>query len=637
MSDTQSLQTIPSDEATYADQKSFGVIAGRSHVEISPKYGGSFKPTDVIRLEIPAQAYLDPNEFYIHFRTQLIAGAANRAGVDAAALNVLPMITPHSASTPSDTRGMSLQFTPGIQSIFNRIRLLAGSVVLEDIQDYNVLYRMLLEATTSKQWRETDGFTDEGVYDPENYKQRVANHNFHAQPIVAGSAPSTNGGHYYSIRPLFGLFTAGKYIPLKYMGQLTIELYLENAQECLWSSTSVNATPLNAADVSIRNFFNHASATGIPSKDVLTNTNEHLAVADGTLILTDFPNATYLVDEVRMHVPFIHPIESFDQAMMRQIESGDIAIFHSSWSSHTRQISAPSRTTLSFQERALSLKGALACMRNSPSIRAIDSDFTFPANGIEAYQWKLGSEYIPAQEISCVDGGGRALAELRKGLGIYDNKQLLNNITQENFLPVEIPHQLDSANFSELSRGVSQPSNFFMALDLEKSPGQASGFDSAASSVDIELVLKLRSHVSIVGQNPDTDADPAAGVRHYVGAHSSSLFQPSKRRVHFTRFPASTYMNDRQWGGDFMFMKTDDLFSSAATVQKDLVLSGYGGDGFMNDKNLIYEVAETAQNGYKGKYKLTSNAAGVYARVYLFAHIDQVLRLSAVGRMEIVR
>ena len=625
----RTLDTKPSEEATYSNQREFGIIAGRTHVEISPKYGGDFAPGDIIRLEIPAQAYLDPNEFYIHFRTGIIAGAAgtNAHGVaSATAENQLTKISDTASSGVGEHRDKTVQFVSGIQSIFNRVRLLAGSIVLEDIQDYNVLYRMLMDSTTSKEWRAGDGAIMEGVYDPENYEQRVANANFHASFSVNGEA---NQGHFYTVRPLFGLFTAGKYIPLKYMGQLTIELYLEQPQECLWSTSSIVNAP---ADGTARAFFDAVTpVTEKPSKDMTASftlaTKKHLPFCNSTLfdVSTDFPNATYRVHDVRMHVPFVHPIESYDQALMRQIEQGDISIHHSSWSTHTRQIPSTSRVTLSFQERALSLKGALACMRNSPDIRQIDSDFVFPANGIQAYQWKIGSEYIPAQEISCKFGANRALIELRKGLGTYGDDQMLSYITEENFLPHDLPHQLDTFNASEIRRGASQPSSFFMALDLERSKGQQSGFDSAASSVDIELILNLSNHAKMVGTNDGTTPNL------FKNAVAGATWQPSKKRLRNSQL-SKVAQSVATTGATGTYAPNDTI----ASVHYPLYDRP---EGYMQDKNVKYSftAALPVDGTTYGALTYATSDSGVYSRVYLFAHIDQVLRLSAIGRMEIVR
>lgn len=624
----RALETVPSEEATFADQKTFGVVAGRTHVEIAPKYGGDFVPGDIIRLEIPSQAYLDPNEFYIHFRTGIIAGApgANTHGMAAAdqiAENKLTYLNDADSAVKGPHRDKTVQFVPGIQSIFNRVRLLAGSVVLEDIQDYNVLYRMLLEGTASPEWRKGDGFHNEGVYDPEDYEQKRTNANFHANR----GEPGGNPGHFYSVRPLFGLFAAGKYIPLKLMGQLTIELYLENAAECLWSTSSCNAEK-DASDATAQIAANHVALTSMPHNSVNTEDTQHLGLIDDTLqaISTDFPNASYRVHDVRMHVPFVHPIESYDQALMKQVEDGEISIFHSTWSTHTRQIPNPTKQTLSFQERALSLKGGLACMRNSPEVRAIDSDFTFPANGIESYQWKIGSEYIPSQAIDCKNGGSRALAELKKGLGNYDDSQVINNIRQYNFLPDDTPGQLDTFNYSELIRGTSQPSSFFMALDLEKSPGQASGFDSAASSVDIELNMVLRNHSDVV---PTYDANKI-----FRGAFTGAKWQPSKKLIKLSQVAK----NGATIATGFQSAKNASFHDADLVASTPQYVTGVP-EGVMCDRLLktTYNGGTQAAPAIKASTTYSIRDAGVYSRVYFFANIDQVLRLTAIGRMEIVR
>ena len=211
-------------------------------------------------------------------------------------------------------------------------------------------------------------------------------------------------------------------------------------------------------------------------------------------------------------------------------------------------------------------------------------------------------------------------------------------IKEHNFLPITLPHQKETNNFHELRRGASEPSCFMMGLDLEKSKGQASGFDSAASSVDIELIVKLRDHFSIVGQVGDGDGTA------FRGASASCNFQPVKRRIHFTDMVASeTYTATGLTNNtaavrvgtctpnyrDDLEIFTDDDLTKAFTRTVPGVPNGS-----MQDKQLTYNVTEGTKYT---THSTTANTSGVYSRIYLFAHVDQVLRLSAVGRMEIVR
>lgn len=647
----KSLETVPGPAGTYDGQKTFGVVAGRSHVEIAPKYGGTFKAGDIIRLEIPAQAYLDPNEFYISIQTSIFAGAPGAVvGDPGAAQGGTAQYTPHTLSATAANQfeplpitgnvtydvgvgdaiqNRTCQFVPGIQSIFSRVRLLAGSVVLEDIQEYNVLYRMLMECTTSKHWRDTDGAMWEGVYDPGNYHQRATNANFHAKRAPAALAAPANLGHVYCFKPLLGIFSAGKYLPLKYMGQLTLEFYLAENAECLWSTTNYTGNFPSADNQQTYVRAPSAVAPLWPNRDVTTAAAAaQQAVQSSAGIKPDFPNAYYHVEQVRMHVPFVHPIESFDQAMMRSIEAGDIAIFHSSWSVHTRQLPTPSaRTVVNFQERALSLKGALACFRNSRAIRNIQCDFAFPANGIQEYQWKIGSEYIPAQRIDCTKGAGPALAELHKALGIFDDHSVTNMLTQDSFLPDDLPHANDHMDIRELTRGASEPSRFFMGLDLEKSPGQASGFDSAAASVDVELILNLTEHHKLM---PTRLAN-----KPFYSAPETQLWQPTKYPNGYSRAITATAPSIRTAYGSG---RCPFVLATAAHDGVPHVALEYQNarPGWMVNPLVTYTVTGGTHAGNLA-FTRAYDTAGEYARLYFFAHIDQVLRLTAVGRMEIVR
>jgi len=672
------LDTQPSEKLQYSDQKTFGVVAGRSHVEISPKYGGIFKPSDIIRLEIPAQAMMDPTQFYIHLQTKIYAGKS---------VDERPADKPNqfrrqtefnrNAFLPEASRGANankytnkwVQFLPGIQSIFSRVRLLAGSVVLEDIQDYNVLYRMMLEATTTEEWRRTEGFHHEGWYDPSNTEQVAQNVDFHAINSVANSPQEQslremeNPGHIYTFRPLLGLFATGKVLPLKYMGQLTIELYLEQPEECLWSTSSCGVTDgeLYALDLNVgqnravivdalsnsrsdtaKTLFGQQSSYTTVDRFSKTQQNQlnGNAFTVSSKVVTDFPNATYTVENVRMHVEFIHPISSFDEQMASAIEGGGLEIYHSSHSTHTRNIvSVGGRNVLSFQERATSLKGGLAVMRNSSSIRQIDCDMSFPANGISSFQWKVGSEYVPSQEVDCTAGGSRALSELQKALGSFGDATKTCLIKQENFLPFYVPPANDTQDSLELAYKTSLPNKFIMALDLEKSPGQQSGFDSAASSVDVELIMKTQTHSSLVGESQT--AYP------FCGAPAGATFQPTKK---WTQMLGNEIIETLAW----------DVSNDTGHSDKGIVVDhnsdiGYSDNaqnaavirhvkssrGLMVNKNAEVKNGDNNDplNQYRDRrllqYSLRED--GETARLYFFAHIDQVLRLTGIGRMEIVR
>jgi hypothetical protein len=92
---------------------------------IPPKNGAVFQPGQVIRLEFPAQGYVNPLNTTIEFDVTLFGYTTSTA--------------------------QTVRFQNAISSIFNRVRLLYGATPLEDIINYNQVVRMLTEWTSTNQ------------------------------------------------------------------------------------------------------------------------------------------------------------------------------------------------------------------------------------------------------------------------------------------------------------------------------------------------------------------------------------------------------------------------------------------------------------------------------------------------------
>lgn len=91
---------------------------------IPPKNGSSFQPGQIIRLEFPAQGYVNPLNTMIEFDVVLFAPTVSGGAY-------------------------ACRFQNNIACIFNRVRLLYGSSPQEDLLQYNVLVRALTEWTTT--------------------------------------------------------------------------------------------------------------------------------------------------------------------------------------------------------------------------------------------------------------------------------------------------------------------------------------------------------------------------------------------------------------------------------------------------------------------------------------------------------
>lgn len=474
-----SVQTEIVPQADFTIPKAQSIIAQRSHVKIAPKYGGPFKPLDTIRLEIPSQNWLDADMTSVSFNVKVLDGPNgiilpkywNELEVAPAGgtLGKIPETPDRLENTAigafgNPTGGRYGRVKNGVQSIFNRVKLLQGSNVIEDIQEYNALWKVLAVSSAPVPWRETTGEMLEGYGDMDSYEyKRKIRSRGSTDESYNPNVDTYTGGHEYMCQLNLGLLQrAGKYLPLKYTGQFTIELYLESAAECLVGSVTV--------------------AGG-------NNRNQ------GINLEVDNPNLSYQVDNVNLHCHFIVPIEEYDRSMLEKIQNGGgIDIHYDTYSTHTRQIpysAVGSKSTHSFQERAVSVRGGFAIMRNSSNINDLKNDGALSANNIQDFQWKLGSMYSPSQPVDCRFGGAEALAQLQEALGTWADISSSGSVRSDNFCPEVSPAITSKYDKSELTHETERPYNFIMGLNLEKTLGQLSGFNTSSTNTDVELILNL--------------------------------------------------------------------------------------------------------------------------------------------------
>jgi hypothetical protein len=216
---------------------------------IPPKNGNSFNPGQVIRLEFPAQGYINPLNTTLEFDVTLYG-------------------------YPSGSY-QTVRFQNNIQSLFQRVRLLYGATPLEDMINYNQIVRNLTEWTGPNTQSTMDpssvsegigGIVYSGVdgqhQGPVNVRQKwiqgVSIGTGGGGNLVAGVSlgsvpqstdypaglPAPTGTNFstrrYQVNFALGLFTQDKLIPTKFMAsQLAIEITLEQYANCMF-------VPLNA-------------------------------------------------------------------------------------------------------------------------------------------------------------------------------------------------------------------------------------------------------------------------------------------------------------------------------------------------------------------------------------------------------
>lgn len=376
---------------------------------IPPKSGSTFAPGNIIRIEFPAQGYVNPLNTTLEFDVGIIA-----------------------PTTAADTR-FSLRFQNNIQSIFQRVRLLYGATPLEDILNYNVIVRALTEWTSTNTQLMDQTTISEGIggssfnADTLGYQGVVSVRQKYIQGIelsniagagvgtaaligggvagyipnnslagISGIAPGTLGcTRRYQINFALGLFTQDKLIPVKFMAsQLAIEITLETPANCM----------------------------------ILTQVAGNL---------TSQPS--YVVGNVNLIPEILEFDSSYDAMFLRGLREGGVPIKFASWHSFFFTSAKSSNINLLVQERSRSVKALFAVQRlPQPNIGRdngallYDTAAALQPSTLQQYQFRIGGRYFPASPVQTAltlgsgitNGGCEAFVELQKALNCVGDKRL---------------------------------------------------------------------------------------------------------------------------------------------------------------------------------------------------------------------
>lgn len=511
---------------------------------IPPKNGSSFQPGQIIRLEFPAQGYVNPLNTKMQFDVVLFG--------------------------PTNPGAYAVRIQNNIQSLFNRVRLLYGASPQEDLLQYNVLVRCLTEWTCTRQGADMDqtsiadgiagvvqGFqasmNTDNTPSSVAWDARVNGRQAYIQGIEGGfvgapnSKETTNGvglgvvpnnsqpatlpggiapnGVYsvrrYMVNFALGVFTQDKLIPTKYMAsQLAIEITLEQAAACLYQPVGVEAN------------------TAPP---------------------------TYAIGNINLIPEIIEFDDTYDEQFLRGLETGGVPIKFSTW--HYFQFTTQGSSSLQLQitERSRSVKGLFAIQRRQPVGLQYDSHaclfdsstLTSSSTGstMQQYQFRIGGRYFPAAPVqlsanvgsSICNGGAEAYVELEKLLNIVGDYRLSTNTTCLNwaipaittsstviypeydysyaiagYSPVGVPDYLkleattscvagnapscmyacainfETSNGIEIS-GLNAEEQSDISFNVMWSSGQATGFSiEVMSYVDVMWVLRPNNYLDLI-------------------------------------------------------------------------------------------------------------------------------------------
>lgn len=455
---------------------------------IPPKNGAAFAPGQVIRVEFPAQGYINPLNTTLEFDVTLYG---------------------YTSAVSQQVR-----FQNNIQSIFNRVRLLYGATPLEDMINYNVIVRALTEWTATDQHMTMDQTsiaegiggvvmaTDSsaaGYWGPVNVRQKyvqgistttgVTPANFtggagfgvvpQSNDIPAGITGSggTAVTRRYQINFALGLFTQDKLIPTKFMAsQLAIELTLEQANACIY----------------------------VPPGSTTTVTG----------------NPTYGVANVNLIPEILEFDASYDSMFLAGLRDGGVPIKFSSWHTFIFSSGSAANINLLVQERSRSVKALFAVQRRAQPTFFTDSHAllydtsAIGASTLQNYQFRIGGRYFPAAPVQCSasvgsaisNGAAEAYVELTKALNIVGDYRLSTGVNASKWgVQSESTGLLQEYDYSFALRSFSASGTTTLTA-LEGSANAFAG-SLASSCFAMSTDLETSNGIEISGLNAEEQSD----------------------------------------------------------------------------------------------------------------------------------
>lgn len=441
-------------------------------IKMSPKNNASsYVSGSTIRFEFPASGYLNPANTYLSFncRSKITAGAF-AAG----------------ATTPG-----GFEFQQNIASIFRRVRVLYGSLVLEDIQDYNILQRLLSDLLTKSGTSVSDTSMYQGIgrttrdTTAQVGKDTGMTDRYNWHSLETGGTPTEVGtvGRRYSIPINTGVFQQRRLLPLKFMSsQLQIEFELADAVDCqLW----VTGTGAGAA--------------------VPTGTQTEVGLPEITAELLEFD-------------------AEFDAAVFTGLSRG-LAIPFQSWHMTSQNIQPGTNFMINIQESSRSVRYALAAITDD-AFRSIKKDAhnflagmnasqndhttalvdptTVTINSlVDSYQWRLGGTYYPSQPVP-VYGSSTAPIVVANSIDAFyadpptEAYAELMKVFDNQFGRAQFFGDIDYGFYGQKRNTTGgtttiQTETFAMGVDFLTDRGDVIGGINAEEQNDLMLLLKFNS------------------------------------------------------------------------------------------------------------------------------------------------
>jgi hypothetical protein len=528
-----------------------GNVRRKTTVKVQPLQGTSYNPTGqrVIQIQLPKNGFLNGLNSYFVF--------SHKTPGNGLTLTDYPNLQEPAQIGASNTSqeiceasGLSTSGSNWIQ----RLRIKIGGKIVEDIDDYNVLHEILKSSVVTSQYRDSlagqlEGYEPswspkvvevfspalngtvaniqlagkvqgsiDGVFVNKNRSGRLNFGAFNEQESVANGFDPDEAkytlqywgkeGREYQVVLLSGLLRSAKYLPLRFMPPVEIEVTLADFVRChTWApsrdNTSLETMYANTTTTTVAGTPGTLPADAgsltlpvdIASAGALANSFIYLTQPAGNisqpLMLQDaptqFPNAvankpsaelpsakrTYEINNVAFMAEILEFDDSFYQAFEASLSQG-ITIPYITYTNHVYSHTGGT-TDIQIAERVRSARSILAVMRRNGDLSHPPyPKFIFSRNGLEGFQVKIGTQYFPMHTIDTKPStdlyAGERLIELQKVISAM----------------ADVSHGMSVNAFDHKTK-------FILGMDLQREFDRLSGLDTTKG---LPLFIRLEHNSS---------------------------------------------------------------------------------------------------------------------------------------------
>lgn len=509
-------------------------------------------PGQAIRFEIPAEHYWKVDDTTLHFTISM--PGYSFYDYHPAYSNTNIHLAVNGIGNGAGTDGSRFKSYSGIlvpkyiSQCINRLVIQHNSKIIEDINEYPFIVNVINSAQSETYLKTTGVLFDGnnfnisgmecGAYadefsafgdDPFFIKGELRrmlyikelNDVWNWKNFRTSSANFTGAGFIqasYGIKLHSGLLKTKKFLPVKYIGTIVIDIYLSSFNEIftLYNRRHASTTSLAngsrpivsvSADVASRDIDGSLSGRiteGGISSAVGSNVNnptyvshydfgrldaqganeaggEPNLVGDAYVFTAAIPLPPATFSRFFLNITTVIPTEAYDKAMVELLQSSQgLQLHFSSFHTHLRPMNAGTIQNVNISENAGSIKNVFVFVRDPrrASKRTRMTHYgTFP--GITQYQFRVGTQMIPSAPVIIQSTSGQNID--------------LTIVKKETLRALG---RLEGTESCYLTDDYYRHGNFFIGCNLEKSPGYISGLNTNLVRTDIQLNMQLMNNIA---------------------------------------------------------------------------------------------------------------------------------------------